>query len=129
MVQWAMQLPSRDLSYAAHQDHKTNNCGPNKDQFLALDSKSGALVPVDAEIGTAPSTEHNSRSIPKELEGLHEKYSSTCRLFKYQELVLATSNFLPGVYRILYLFDFLRSICRKENGLFLTCFLVCFQKI
>ncbi|NP_001238713.1 protein kinase family protein [Glycine max] len=57
--------------------------------------KSGALVPVDAEIGTAPSTEHNSRSIPKELEGLHEKYSSTCRLFKYQELVLATSNFLP----------------------------------
>ncbi|KAH1094648.1 hypothetical protein GYH30_040089 [Glycine max] len=95
VVQWAMQLPSRDLSYAAHQDHKTNNCGPNKDQFLALDSKSGALVPVDAEIGTAPSTEHNSRSIPKELEGLHEKYSSTCRLFKYQELVLATSNFLP----------------------------------
>uniref|UniRef100_A0A0R0GHV6 Protein kinase domain-containing protein n=1 Tax=Glycine max TaxID=3847 RepID=A0A0R0GHV6_SOYBN len=95
VVQWAMQLPSRDLSYAAHQDHKANNCDQNKDQFLALDSKSGALVPVDAEIGTASSPERNSRSIPKELEGLHEKYSSTCRLFEYQELVLATSNFLP----------------------------------
>ncbi|QCD99830.1 serine/threonine-protein kinase PBS1 [Vigna unguiculata] len=95
VVQWAMQLPSRNLSYAAHLEQKTNNCGPNKDQFLGLDSKSGALVPVDAEIGTPSVPEHNSRSIPKELEGLHERYSSSCRLFKYQELVLATSNFLP----------------------------------
>ncbi|TKY56099.1 Receptor cytosolic serine/threonine-protein kinase RBK2 [Spatholobus suberectus] len=95
VVQWAMQLPSRNLSYATHHDHKTNNCDRDKDRFLGLDTKSGALVPVDAEIGTASSPEDNSRSIPKELEGLHEKYSSTCRLFKYQELVLATSNFLP----------------------------------
>lgn len=105
VVQWAMQLPSRDLSYDAHLVQKTNYCGPNKDEFLALDSKSGALVPVDAEIGTAPLPDHNTRSIPKELEGLHEKYSSSCRLFKYQELVLATSNFLPGAYFILCLFD------------------------
>ncbi|KAK7320965.1 hypothetical protein VNO77_30968 [Canavalia gladiata] len=95
VVQWALQLPSRNLSYAAPHDRKTNNCDPNNDQFLALDSKSGALVPVDAQIGTASSPERNSISSPKELEGLHEKYSSTCRLFKYQELVSATSNFLP----------------------------------
>ncbi|CAI9102878.1 OLC1v1001238C2 [Oldenlandia corymbosa var. corymbosa] len=30
---------------------------------------------------------------PKELEGLSEKYSSVCRLFSYQELLTATSNF------------------------------------
>ncbi|BAT82155.1 hypothetical protein VIGAN_03212100 [Vigna angularis var. angularis] len=95
VVQWAMQLPSRNLSYAAHLDQRANNCGQNKDQFLGLDSKSGALVPVDAELGTASVPEHNPRSIPKELEGLHERYSSSCRLFKYQELVFATSNFLP----------------------------------
>ncbi|XP_061372185.1 protein kinase STUNTED-like isoform X2 [Gastrolobium bilobum] len=95
VVQWAMRLPSRNISYAANHDLKESNCDRDKDQFLALDSKSGALVPVDAEIGTASSPERNSRSIPKELEGLHEKYSSTCRLFKYQELVSATSNFLP----------------------------------
>lgn len=88
VVQWAMQLPSRNLSY-------------DKDQFLGLDSKSGALVPVDAEIGTIASPERKSVNVPKELVGLHEKYSSSCRLFKYQELVSATSNFLPGVY-----FDF-----------------------
>lgn len=98
VVQWAMRLPSRNLSYAADHDHKTNDCDRGEDRFLGLDSKSGALVLVDAEIGTAASPECNSRSMPKELEGLHEKYSSTCRLFNYQELLSATSNFLPGVY-------------------------------
>jgi len=118
VVQWAMQLPSRNLSYAAHLDQKTNYCGPNKDQFLALDSKSGALVPVDTEIGTATLPEHNSRSIPKELEGLHEKYSSSCRLFEYQELVLATSNFLPGDYFILYLFESWDQFVKKRGFIF-----------
>lgn len=96
VVQWAMSLPSRNFSYAAaDHDHRTKNCVRGQGQFLDLDSKSGALVPVDAEIGVASSPERNSRSVPKELEGLHEKYSSTCRLFKYQELLSATSNFLP----------------------------------
>ncbi|KAK7301440.1 hypothetical protein RJT34_12304 [Clitoria ternatea] len=95
VVQWAMQLPSRNLSHAAHDGHKTKNCAQDKDQFLSLDSISGAVVPVDAEIRTASSPARSSTSIPKELEGLYEKYLSTCRLFKYQELVSATSNFLP----------------------------------
>ncbi|KAB1203137.1 Receptor-like cytosolic serine/threonine-protein kinase RBK2 [Morella rubra] len=48
------------------------------------------------ETSNAPlSPEHSPRRLPEELEGLHEKYSSTCRLFKYRELVSATSNFLP----------------------------------
>ncbi|KAG5036211.1 putative receptor-like serine/threonine-protein kinase [Glycine soja] len=96
VVQWAMRLPSRNLSYAVDCNEKPNICDQGQDQHAALDSESGALVPVDAELGTASSPEHNSGNIPKELEGLHEKYSSTCRLFEYQELVLATSNFLPG---------------------------------
>ncbi|KAK7410633.1 hypothetical protein VNO78_01577 [Psophocarpus tetragonolobus] len=95
VVQWAMRLPSRNLSYAVDLEEKPKICDPSQDQPMALDSESGALVPLDAEIGIASSPEHNSRNIPKELEGLHEKYSSTCRLFEYQELVLATSNFLP----------------------------------
>ncbi|XP_027355790.1 probable serine/threonine-protein kinase PBL5 isoform X2 [Abrus precatorius] len=95
VVQWAMRLPCRNISYVADHDKKSNICDQGQDQPAALDSESGALVPVDAEIGTASSPERNSRSIPKELEGLHDKYSSTCRLFEYQELVSATSNFLP----------------------------------
>lgn len=98
VVQWAMRLPCRNLSYAADHDHRQNNCDRGQDQSVALDSESGALVPVDAEIGSAFSPESNSSSIPKELEGLHDKYSATCRLFEYQELVSAASNFLPGVF-------------------------------
>ncbi|CAL0315478.1 unnamed protein product [Lupinus luteus] len=95
VVQWAMRLPCRNLSYSTDQDLKTNNYDGSQDQSLALDSKSGALVPVDTKIGTAFSPERNSRIIPKELEGLHDRYASSCRLFEYQELVSATSNFLP----------------------------------
>ncbi|KAL2339730.1 hypothetical protein Fmac_007670 [Flemingia macrophylla] len=95
VVQWAMRLPSRNLSYTVNHNEKPNICDQGQDQPAALDSESGALVPVDSEIGITFSPEHNSRNIPKELEGLHEKYSSTCRLFEYQELVSATSNFMP----------------------------------
>ncbi|QCE15721.1 probable receptor-like serine/threonine-protein kinase At5g57670 [Vigna unguiculata] len=95
VVQWAMRLPSRNISYASDRDEKSETCDRSLDQPAALDRESGALVPVDSEIRTASSPESNSRNIPKELEGLHEKYSSTCRLFGYQDLVSATSNFLP----------------------------------
>lgn len=98
VVQWAMQLPSRKLAFAEDHVHKQTGPDPGQYQSLALDSESGAIVPVNADIGTASSPDHNSRRIPKELEGLHEKYSSTCRLFKYQELLSATSNFLPGMF-------------------------------
>lgn len=95
VVQWAMQLPSRNPSYAGDHVHRPVSSGPDHHQSLGLDSESGAIVPVNAQIGTASSPDHNSRKIPEELECLYEKYSSTCRLFKYQELLLATSNFLP----------------------------------
>lgn len=106
VVQWAMRLPCRNLSYGVDHDKKPSICDQgqrDQDQGAALDSESGALVLVSSEIGTTSSPECNSRSIPKELEGLHEKYSSTCRLFEYQELVSATSNFLPGLFHIISL--------------------------
>ncbi|PON60136.1 Serine/threonine protein kinase [Parasponia andersonii] len=93
VVQWAMQLPTRQIS--SHGDFDPSE----EDQSSNLNSESGAIVPVGTETTTTtspPSFENNSRSLPRELEDLHEKYSSTCRLFKYQELLSATSNFLPG---------------------------------
>ncbi|XP_057729038.1 protein kinase STUNTED [Arachis stenosperma] len=89
VVQWAMRLPSRNLSYASDQDRKP------QDESVPLDSETGAVVPVDYGIVTVSLPEPNSKSIPLELASLHEKYSSSCRLFEYQELVSATSNFLP----------------------------------
>ncbi|KAJ7965498.1 Kinase family protein [Quillaja saponaria] len=96
VVQWAMRLPSRNISEIVDNKQKQKNCGQGEDQSLSLNSDTGAIVLMDAGIETASSSaDHDTRSLPKELEDLHEKYSSTCRLFKYQELISATSNFLP----------------------------------
>ncbi|KAJ7959182.1 Kinase family protein [Quillaja saponaria] len=98
VVQWAMRLPCRDLSEILDNNHKENSCdqGQGQGQSLSLNSETGAIVLMDPGIETASSSpDHNSQNLPKELEGLHDKYSSTCRLFEYQELISATSNFLP----------------------------------
>ncbi|CAK7346908.1 unnamed protein product [Dovyalis caffra] len=95
VVQWAMRLPSRQLTLSTvNSDHKQDGSDKGEEQ-LNLDGESGAIVAVGMETATTlPSSDHNSRNPAKELEGLHEKYSATCRLFQYQELLSATSNFL-----------------------------------
>ncbi|PSS00119.1 Receptor-like serine/threonine-protein kinase [Actinidia chinensis var. chinensis] len=91
VVQWAMQLPSRNCLPSA--DSKQNTCSERENQSSELDGESGAIVPVGAETPSSPSI--SSSGLPEELEGLHEKYSDSCTLFKYQELLQATSNFKP----------------------------------
>ncbi|PKI44709.1 hypothetical protein CRG98_034886, partial [Punica granatum] len=96
VVQWAMRLPSRQCLFSnISLDNKKQIC-PRKAEDGStdeLDGESGAIVLVGSESAITPPSE-NFRSLPKEFEGLHEKYSSMCRLFKYEELVSATSNFL-----------------------------------
>lgn len=98
VVQWAMQLPSRNCFPGAFS--KQSNYNQQEDQSSELDGESGAIVLVGADTVSAPSSPSSSRSVLEELEGLHEKYSSTCRLFEYQELLRATSNFTPGLISI-----------------------------
>ncbi|GFY85570.1 kinase with adenine nucleotide alpha hydrolases-like domain-containing protein [Actinidia rufa] len=91
VVQWAMQLPTRNCLPSA--DSKQSTCREGENQSSEPDRESGAIVPVGAETSSSPS--FSSRGLPEELEGLHEKYLDSCRLFKYQELLQATSNFKP----------------------------------
>lgn len=68
----------------------------NHVQSSELNGENGAIVPVDKEIWSPPlSPSSTRRSLPEELEGLHDMYSATCRLFQYEELLLATSKFKP----------------------------------
>lgn len=99
VVQWAMQLPSRYPSPAVDIGQRQITCDPGGEEDM-LDSESGAIVPVGTEtMNSAPSSPgKKSKNLPQELEGFHDKYSSTCRLFKYQELLSATSNFLAGLF-------------------------------
>ncbi|CAH9127132.1 unnamed protein product [Cuscuta epithymum] len=69
VVQWVLRL-------RGHSDER---------QFM-LNEISEAAVPAQV---------HTSSIVHQELAGLSAKYSSTCRLFGYQELVSATSNFMP----------------------------------
>ncbi|KAK3016036.1 hypothetical protein RJ639_005296 [Escallonia herrerae] len=96
VVQWAMRLPRRPcLSITSSEETQSSDDAEN-DQSSELDGETGAIVPVGNENVYAPSSSSSSlRSLPKELEGLHEKYSATCRLFEYQELLSATLNFKP----------------------------------
>ncbi|KAL3513729.1 hypothetical protein ACH5RR_026446 [Cinchona calisaya] len=95
VVQWALRLPSRHF-LSIDSNEKGRACNHDKDQSPKLDEKCGAIVPVGNGTLPAPaSSEDISKALPKELEGLHEKYSATCRLFKYEELLSATSNFIP----------------------------------
>ncbi|XP_068652126.1 protein kinase STUNTED-like isoform X2 [Aristolochia californica] len=95
VVQWAMHLPCRHLTAAIHLDDKQAKL---EDLItISLDGKSGAMVLVRDSVSTTVDEIHRdgAKNIPKESESLHEKYSSTCRLFSYKELVQVTSNFSP----------------------------------
>ncbi|KAK9740981.1 hypothetical protein RND81_03G074600 [Saponaria officinalis] len=53
-----------------------------------------ATVPIGTEtLSKQTAVGQNSNNLRRDLEYLCEKYSSTCRLFKYEELQSATSNF------------------------------------
>lgn len=94
VVQWALCLPSRHLLCIEDADRKDLHSAADESQDPSLDEESGAIVPVNHETTSSKSSPDNSpRTLPRELEGLHEKYSATCRLFRFRELLLATSSF------------------------------------
>ncbi|KAI7755543.1 hypothetical protein M8C21_028707, partial [Ambrosia artemisiifolia] len=91
VVQWAMRLPSRNQLLITNSDSSDDR----KDG--SLDGENGAIVVHgdECQSDSCSSVNTDSVSLPEELEGLHEKYSSSCRLFKFQELAAATMNFSP----------------------------------
>ncbi|XBI86097.1 hypothetical protein VPH35_094116 [Triticum aestivum] len=92
MVQWAMRLPSRYSS--VHPDNKS------------LKSDTSPRLRGDSECDSTSTAEPESIFSfslydvawpPSELGSLQEEYSPVCRLFSYEELKLATSNFSPDM--------------------------------
>ncbi|KAK6140501.1 hypothetical protein DH2020_025756 [Rehmannia glutinosa] len=101
IVQWMLRLPSQQSVAAIYPDQK-QIAAPDRDKsHLDLDSEKGAIVPYSAEKNSVP---YSSKTFSEELKDLGEKYSTTCQLFSYQELLLATNNFIPGVEKSEILF-------------------------
>ncbi|KAI3504891.1 hypothetical protein L1887_26666 [Cichorium endivia] len=95
VVQWAMRLPTRHCFQITNSESQNDD---KKDGSLDINPQNGAIVCVSGDeyhSDLSSSPDHDSVHLPKELEGLHEKYSATCRLFQYRELLSATSNFKP----------------------------------
>ncbi|KAM0835431.1 hypothetical protein ACQ4PT_062925 [Festuca glaucescens] len=92
MVQWAMRLPSRYNSI--HPDSKSLK-SDDSPRFNG-DSECESTSAVDPESIFSFSL-YDVAWPPSELGSLQEKYSSVCRLFSYEELKLATSNFSPDM--------------------------------
>ncbi|KAM7507794.1 hypothetical protein LguiA_018247 [Lonicera macranthoides] len=107
VVQWAMRIPRRSCLQITNLDEKRHSCECDEGeknvsyecdegQSGELNGENGAIVLVSNEnVSTLSSPNRSSCSLPIELVNLHEKYVATCRLFKYKELLSATSNFRP----------------------------------
>ncbi|XP_031396073.1 probable serine/threonine-protein kinase PBL5 [Punica granatum] len=95
VVQQVLRLPSTQSSAVVYPDQKHSNNVQNDDRSCDLNAERGAIVPIGSK-GVCPlSLDSASMNTLKELGGPHEKYSSTCRLFNYEELLVATSDLMP----------------------------------
>ncbi|KAL0464487.1 UNVERIFIED_CONTAM: Proline-rich receptor-like protein kinase PERK9 [Sesamum latifolium] len=91
LVQWILKLPSRQSFAAIYPDQKQITAPDRDDCHLDLNPENGAIVLYSAETNSA----YSSSIFLEELKALGEKYSTTCQLFSYQDLLSATNNFLP----------------------------------
>ncbi|KAG9158402.1 hypothetical protein Leryth_013155 [Lithospermum erythrorhizon] len=90
--QWLSRLPGGKSFGAIYPDEKHNKINDDDGDSLSLNGESSTVIVLGSEPDNAPDTD-DSYMLTKELDGLSEKYSSMCRLFLYQELLSATSNF------------------------------------
>ncbi|XP_062148719.1 protein kinase STUNTED isoform X2 [Alnus glutinosa] len=96
VFQWVLRLPNWQSSAVVYPDQKKSNCDQEDDNCSSLDEDSSAIVPFgSATVCPLSPCSGLGNLLPKELLGLREKYSSSCMYFSYQELLLATSNFMP----------------------------------
>ncbi|KAL0535791.1 hypothetical protein IC582_024716 [Cucumis melo] len=86
VFQGVLHIPNFQSSSALVYPDQKQNCS-DQDQGSTIDGECGAMVPYGSS--------HILESLPKEVLDLKDKYSSTCRLFTYEELSSATSNFMP----------------------------------
>ncbi|CAH2033537.1 unnamed protein product [Thlaspi arvense] len=95
VVQWVLKLPSRTSSIVGSQYTKQIDSSESEDdnKLSSLNAESRAIVPDgNGSVIMKCSPDNITRRFP---ESLHERFSTSCRSFKYKELVSVTSNFCP----------------------------------
>ena len=98
VLQWVSRLRGRNSEAVAYLDRKRSDSGCDEDCSSSVDGEDVSVSRSGSEHMLSPlSPCLGSDNVPEELEGLHEKYSSTCRLFTHEEVVSITSNFASGM--------------------------------
>lgn len=92
VMQWILRLPSRQSDAAIYPDQKQTSTPDTAECLSDLDPDMGAIVLYSADNN---SNAYSSKLFSEELKALGEKYSSTCQLFSYPDLLSATNNFMP----------------------------------
>ncbi|CAK9167269.1 unnamed protein product [Ilex paraguariensis] len=96
LMQLVLKLPSRQSLVAVYPDQKQSIPEKNRCHSSSMDGEKEVIVQSGSDATSLPSyPAYCLNSVPEELEGFCELYSSIFRLFSYQELLLATSNFMP----------------------------------
>lgn len=98
VLQWVSRLRGRHSSATLYLDKKQSDSGCDEDCSSSVDGDDVSISRFGSELMQSPLSPFiGSNNIPEELEGLHERYSSTCRLFTYEEVLSMTSNFSSGM--------------------------------
>ncbi|CAN8264473.1 unnamed protein product [Cochlearia groenlandica] len=93
VFQWVSRLRGRNSEAVAYLDKKRSDPGFDEDCSSSIDGEEASISRSGSELMLSPLSPYTgSNTIPEELEGLHERYSSTCRLFTYEEVLSITSN-------------------------------------
>lgn len=95
VMRWILRLPSQQSDAAIYPDQKQISTPDTSECLSNLDPERGAIVPYSADDNSNP---YSSEIFLEELKALGEKYSTACRLFSYQVLLLATNNFAHGMF-------------------------------
>lgn len=98
VLQWVSRLRGRHSEAVIYLDKKRSDSGCDENCSSSIDGEDASISRFGSELMQSPlSPCIGLNKIPEELEGLHEKYSSTCRLFTYEEVLSITSNFSSGM--------------------------------
>ncbi|KAL1535104.1 protein kinase STUNTED-like [Salvia divinorum] len=92
VMRWILRIPTRQSDAAIYPDQKQTSTSDTSECLTNLDPEEGAVVLYSVDNN---SDLYSSKIFSEGLNALTEKYSATCPLFSYQELLLATNNFIP----------------------------------
>lgn len=98
VMQWLLKLPRRQSVAAIYPDQRQSSASNRDDCCSHIKEERDSTILYSADTN---SDTYSNKIFSEELRDLKQKYSINCQLFSFQELSLATNNFIPGLFSII----------------------------